>query len=629
MTAHGAALELAGRRTVLRRAVAPGLAVLACLLVAVHAPAAVRAPVVILCLLLVPGAALVGLLNVDSFALELSLAIALSVAVSGLTAVLLVYTHLWSPTAVVLIVAAVSLAGGLRDVGVAALAGQGATWCVGRLRTSVAAARPRAAASLVAASVAIGALAHRAVLGLRVVIVAAARSARRAVVGLSAVVVAGAGLARQAGVGLRAAIVALTSLGRRAVVGSFAVSVAVAAFARRAGAGLLTRLVAVVPALARRAEPARRIRAASGALGEPLGAAGRRRPNAAAARRTRVARHARPQQGAAPAAPEQSLQAFLLDELRRHSRSDGSRRRRPARSLAELEPHELADLLSWSSLQRFVSYRAVQQINPELWFVDDLERRLARRTSASGRALAGSAASRVPRGVWITGVSERTSVPVAWRVLKENGRRKEWRTRLALEAIDSLYGMDDGGGSGPVVTAGTSFGSLSGFRSGLEERGLPYLLRVDAVTAARELAPDEPAHSAAEARDVVRRRLGGPAATTLDSNSGGEEKSKLVLARRVERLVIVEVASTGDASVFWLSNIPAGADRDRLTSLVRLARHHNAERSSVHDLLRGAPGAQPVRGADELQQRLAVVALAQGLRTIGISAGPKEGAVEA
>ena len=628
MTAHGAALELAGRRTVLRRAVAPGLAVLACLLVAVHAPAAVRAPVVILCLLLVPGAALVGLLNVESFALELSLAIALSVAVSGLTAVFLVYTHLWSPTAVVLVVAAVSLAGGLRDVGVGALAGQGATGCVGRLRTSVAAVRPRAAGGLLAASVAIGALAHRTVLGLRVVIVAAARSARRAVVCL---------------VGLRAAIVALASLGRRAGVGSFAVLVAVAAFARRAGAGLFARLVAVarqaavglstvitaVPALARRAEPSRRIEAGSGALGEPLRAAGRRLPNAAAVRRTRVARHARPQQGAAPAAPEQSLQAFLLDELRRHSRSDGSRRRRPVRSLGELEPHELADLLSWSSLQRFVSYRAVQQINPELWFVDDLERRLARRTSVSGRALAGSPASRVPRGVWVTGVSERTSVPVAWRVLKEHGRHKEWRTRLALEAIDSLYGMDGGGGSGPVVTAGTSFGSLSGFRSGLEERGLPYLLRVDAVTAARELAPDEPAHSAAEARDVVRRRLGDPVATTPDSNSGGEEKSKLVLARRAERLVLVEVASTGDASVFWLSNIPAGADRDRLASLVRLARHHSAERSSIHDLPLGAPGAQAARGADELQQRLAVVALAQGLRTLGISAGPKEGAVEA
>lgn len=607
MTAHGATFELAGRRTVLRRAVAPGLAVLACLLVAVHAPAAVRAPVVILCLLLVPGAALVGLLNVDSFALELSLAIALSVAVSGLTAVLLVYTHLWSPTAVVLIVAAVSLSGGLRDVGVGALAGQGVPWSTGGLRTSLAAVRPRAATGPLAASVAIGALARRSVRGLRVVIVAAARSARRAAVGLSAVVMAVAAFAWRAGAGLFAW---LGAVGRQAMVG-------------------LSTVVAAVPALARRAEPSRRMGAASGALGEPLRVAGRRLPNAAAVRRTRVARHARSQQGVAPAAPEQSLQAFLLDELRRHSRSDGSRRRRPIRSLGELEPHELADLLSWSSLQRFVSYRAVQQINPELWFVDDLERRLTRRRSVSGRALAGSAASRVPRGVWVTGVAERTSVPVAWRVLKEDERHKEWRTRLALEAIDSLYGMDGGSGSGPVVAAGTSFGSLSGFRSGLEQRDLPYLLRVDAATAARELAPDEPTHSAAEARDVVRRWLGGPAATTLDSNSGGEGKSKLVLARRAERLVLVEVAATGDASVFWLSNIPAGADRDRLAFLVRLARHHNAERSSLHDQLLGAPGAQPARGADELQQRLAVVALAQGLRTMGISAGPKEGAVEA
>ena len=117
MTADGTTVELGARRTALRQVLAPGWAVLACVLVAAQAPAGVRAPVVIVFLCVVPGTALVGLVNPDSFAVELSLAIALSVALSGLTAGVLAYAHLWSPTAVVVIVAAISLAGGLRDVG--------------------------------------------------------------------------------------------------------------------------------------------------------------------------------------------------------------------------------------------------------------------------------------------------------------------------------------------------------------------------------------------------------------------------------------------------------------------------------------------------------------------------------
>ena len=357
MTADGTTVELGARRTALRQVLAPGWAVLACVLVAAQAPAGVRAPVVIVFLCVVPGTALVGLVNPDSFAVELSLAIALSVALSGLTAGVLAYAHLWSPTAVVVIVAAISLAGGLRDV---------------RLGHRVRHVAPK--------------LLH-----------------------LLRAPLAGAWRAGEAG----------------------------------RAAALLSGGIAAVPRLVRRAEPRGRSGAGLVAFRELLRPAGRLRgiatvrpPRATAHRPRREPRVAQP----VPASP---LQSFLLDELRRRTGSDESRHRQP-RSLAHLQPDELADLLSWSSLQRFVTQRAIREINPELWFVDDLERRLPRQTRVSRGELSGRTRP-APRGVWITGVSARASIPVAWRVLEDDGKAKEWRTRLALEMIDLLPELSLGG----------------------------------------------------------------------------------------------------------------------------------------------------------------------------------------
>lgn len=562
MTARGVALELAARRTVFRQTVVPGCALLACLLVVAHAPSGVRAPVVITFLCLVPGAALVGLLSPDSLELEIALAIGLSVALSGLTAAILVYTNLWSPTAVVLIVAAISLAAGLRDVELGGRAHRAAHRSVGLLQGGLAGAWHGIVASLFAATA------------------ASAAFARRGVRGLPGTIAAASKLASAAGVGLFAATAELW--GRVALV-------------------------------------------ARGALSRP---AGRRLGKAVAVRSEKAsASRPRPVQAAAPAppAPKSSLQNFLLEELQRRARSNGSRRRRPPRSLAELEPHEVEDLLSWSALQRFVTYRAVGQVEPALWFADDLERRLGRQRPVSPGARPAPRPLHVPRGVWITGVSEGSSVPIAWRVLEEKARGKEWRTRLALEAIDTLTGLAH---HGAVVTARTAYGSLSGFRAGLEERGLPYLLRVDAVTAARELAPGRPT-SSAEARRVVGLRVAEGATTLVGAGLNGTPgTSVLVLVQGVERLVLCEVPPEGQVSAFWLSNLSAATPPERLASLVRLAHRHDAERTTIHDLLLSTFGRKLEHGA-ELQQQLALVALEKGLSTLGVSAATGRGAVEA
>lgn len=527
MTAAGVAVELTTRRTGLRQALVSGWAVLACVLVAADAPAGIRAPVMIAFFCIVPGTALVGLLKPDSFAMELALAIALSVAISGLTAGVLAYAHLWSPTAVVVIVAAISIAAALRDFALGPRVRHTAPRILRQQRALLDGAWNGARAAFPAPGTAVAKLSPRAAAGQSTGSAAAREPADR-----------------------------------------------------RVG-----RIASVYPTHAATPRP-------------------------------------RPERAAPASADASSLQRFLLDELRRRTIPQGSGR--TPRSLDHLEPHELADLLSWSSLQRFVAQRAIQEVKPKLWFVDDLEQLLRRQGHASRGEQPGRVRPPAPRGAWITGLSARKSVPIAWRVLEEGRESKEWRTRLALEMIDSL---PEPGLGEAVVAAGTAYGSLSGFRRGLEARGLPYLLRVDPVTAARELAPDKPRRSAAEAREVVRGRIAGGAgvAVRAQSNGAGSEP-ELVVVLGNEHLLICEIAAGGQASAFWLSNLPTVTSPQRLASLVRLANRSRIERAS-RDLLLDALEVHGPDGA-ALEHDLTRLALAQGLRTLDLSTGQTKEEVE-
>jgi hypothetical protein len=504
MTLNAAAVEPAARRSFLRRVIGPGWAVLACVLVAAQAPAGVRAPVVIILLCVIPGMALVGLVNPDSFAIELSLSIALSLAISGLTAGVLVYAHLWSPTAVVVIVASISLAGALRDVRLGPLRERARPF-----RPLHAGAAPPGTGSLPAVTISFLQLADR--------------TRRR-----------------------------------------------------------LSAAIAAAPQLAARADL--------------QGVRRMRRPRV-------TARRLRPERSVVPPSPGSPLQGFLLDELRRRT---GSEHRR--RSLARLQPDDVADLLSWASLQRFIAQRAIREINPELWFVDDLELRLQRQLPGER----GGGTSVPARGAWITGVSAQMSLPVAWRVLKEDEKAKEWRTRLALDMIDSLPEVGLGGA---VVASGTAYGSLSGFRRGLQERALPHLVRVDAVTAAREVAPENVIRSAAQARQILQERIadGGAGQGEVDPN-GDPREPELVLLKAAECLLLCELQATGRLPVFWLSNLPAETAPRRLTYLMRLASRSRGK-SMAPDFVLGAPHAD-VENGPGLDRELALLALAGGLRRL-------------
>lgn len=94
---------------------------LASSLVLADAPAAIRAPVVLLFVCVVPGAALVRPLELESPAAAGGLAIGLSLALTGTIAGVLLYVHVWSPTAVILAVGAATVAIILREIGRSAL----------------------------------------------------------------------------------------------------------------------------------------------------------------------------------------------------------------------------------------------------------------------------------------------------------------------------------------------------------------------------------------------------------------------------------------------------------------------------------------------------------------------------
>jgi hypothetical protein len=105
-----------------RRTLILASTILACSLVAAGAPASIRAPVLLSFLCLVPGLALTRFFESVSLVAEAALAIALSLAVTAVTGGLLLYLHLWSPQAVLAIVAAGTIILTLDDAGAGARA---------------------------------------------------------------------------------------------------------------------------------------------------------------------------------------------------------------------------------------------------------------------------------------------------------------------------------------------------------------------------------------------------------------------------------------------------------------------------------------------------------------------------
>jgi hypothetical protein len=86
------------------------LGILAAIVVVLEAPVEVRAPIVLAFLAGGPGAAIVGLLGLDDPLHQLTLSVAMSIAVSSLVSLVSLYAGLWSPTGILLAIVMITIA---------------------------------------------------------------------------------------------------------------------------------------------------------------------------------------------------------------------------------------------------------------------------------------------------------------------------------------------------------------------------------------------------------------------------------------------------------------------------------------------------------------------------------------
>ena len=89
---------------------------LVAVLVALEATAAIRGPVVLLFVLLVPGLAIVRLLHLRDWLFELALAVALGIALAVVVPTTMLYAGAWSPPVSLALIIALALAAAVMEV---------------------------------------------------------------------------------------------------------------------------------------------------------------------------------------------------------------------------------------------------------------------------------------------------------------------------------------------------------------------------------------------------------------------------------------------------------------------------------------------------------------------------------
>jgi hypothetical protein len=529
-----------------------GSAFLTCSLVLADVTGPIRPVVVLGFLCLVPGVAVVRRFDLDSWAIRAALALSLSLTLDGVTAGLLLYAHLWSPEAMVFIVAGIAVTATVQEADGLAYA---------RARLGMLSLGERLAAAAAGALRTCGDLRLR----LWVAKVDAARLLR--------------------------------------------------ASSRRPA----SRRVRVLRRTARQVRW--RVRAARTWL---------------LARRPRVSIHPRlhpHRRGGAHGSESLLFERLVVNALQARSvsrgpRALGERLGSPEEGEADLN----GDHLSWQAVRRLLTLKTTQEIEPQIWLIEDLELR--------GRSHEGSPPA-APAGVWVTAVTDTLGVPLDWRVLLDaapHGRRA-WRSRLALEALDWLCALDC---VPPVIAAGPGYGSLRGFRDGLEVRQLDYLVRVEPAIALDEVAPTDVARRgrrAADSRSLItdylrarqielepfswteagRRSVGAARSRVVHSRFGAlrlDAPGPEVHGRRGRhRWLVCEWPAGEEQPVrFWFSNLPNGTSISHFASLAKLPARADLVGSRPGNILAGQP--ERPTSTVSLDQQLTLWVLAQEFRAL-------------
>jgi hypothetical protein len=275
---------------------------------------------------------------------------------------------------------------------------------------------------------------------------------------------------------------------------------------------------------------------------------------------------------------------------------------------------------------------ATQEIEPQVWLIEDLELR--------GRWNGGSSPA-APVGVWVTAVSDTLSVPLDWRLLQDDtaSGRRAWRSRLALEALDGLCALAS---TPPVIAAGPGYGSLRGFRAGLEARQLNYLVRVEPAIAFDEVAPagaSQRGLRASDSRSLItdylhRRRIElEPVSWREDGRrSAGSAPSRVVQSRfgalrldasnpevrgrdRRYRWLVCEWPGGDEQPVrFWLSNLPNHTTISDFVSFAKLPARADLAGSRPSTIL--AEQSESPTSTEALDLQLTLGVMAEEFRTL-------------
>src|SRR3984957_11276840 len=282
---------------------------------------------------------------------------------------------------------------------------------------------------------------------------------------------------------------------------------------------------------------------------------------------------------------------------------------------------------SWDPVpvRRALAERMGRELAAEAWVIDDTGfPKFGKRSVGVARQYSGALGKigNCQIGMSINAASEDASCPLDWRLFVpeewdeesvwNQERRRQARLpedvhhvekwRLALVMIDELIGW---GLTPPVILGDGAYGDTTELRTGLEQRGLAYVLDVKCATSAysEEVKPAQPPRRPGRGRPPVARYRQEPSALKQLALSAGKKApvtiswregtrgkmSSRFLALRVRpanidlrrqahkggeelpvRWLIFEWPSkAAEPTKYWLSNLP---DDTPLKQLVRLAK---------------------------------------------------------
>ena len=274
----------------------------------------------------------------------------------------------------------------------------------------------------------------------------------------------------------------------------------------------------------------------------------------------------------------------------------------------------------WTPVRERLAKRMVSEIEPEGFVIDDTGFPKFGTDSVGVAHQYSGTLGKVGNcqvGVSITACTDRASCPLDWRLFlpeswdtdterrarahlpADERHRPKWE--LALECLDELDEWE----IAPVpVLADAGYGDITDFRTGLEQRGLDYVVQVKGTTSAfaEHVSPETPDYSGRGRPPAARYREGPSSLRALALETGEDQLvevawregsrerplgSRFVALRiRPANLKLRRAAAGGELALrwllcewpegaaepvkYWLANLDEDTDLERLVHLAKL-----------------------------------------------------------